>query len=171
MSQSRFRLTPALRKDIVAAVRAGGYPHVAAEAWGVPKEVFDDWLKRGEEADAREPYRSFAHDVRQAFAQARLCAEMAVYKDEPKVWLIHGPGRETEGHPGWSVSVKPAESSEQERNALCDPEMMALFRTVLQALASYPEARIRVAEVLMNVGMEAKDRPRSEEPTLEPMEK
>jgi hypothetical protein len=28
-------------------LRAGGFPHVAAEAADVPHEVFDDWLKRG----------------------------------------------------------------------------------------------------------------------------
>ena len=80
MSAKRFRLTPALRSQIVAGIRAGGYPHVAAEAWGVPKETFDDWLKRGVAADAREPYRSFAKEVRQAQAQARLRAEMAIVR-------------------------------------------------------------------------------------------
>jgi hypothetical protein len=159
MPHTKFRLTPALREQIIAAIRAGGYPHVAAGAWGVPKDVLDDWLKRGDDADAREPYRSFAHDVRQAFAQARLCAEMAVYKDEPKIWLIHGPGRETDDQPGWSVSVKPSEAAAQERNALCDPELMALFRAILHALTPFPEARGKVAEVLMSIGVQGKEPP------------
>ncbi len=153
MSQTRFRLTPGLREQIISSIRAGGYPHVAAEAWGVPKDVLEDWLKRGNDTDAREPYRSFAREIRQAFAQARLCAEMAVYKEEPKIWLMHGPGRECEDQPGWSVSVKPAEASAQARNALCDPELMALFRAVLQALTPFPEARGKVAETLMSLGI------------------
>lgn len=153
MTVKPLRLTPGLREQIVSSVRAGGYPHVAAEAWGVPKDVFDDWLKRGNADDAREPYRSFARDVRQAYAQARLRAELEVYKEEPKLWLIHGPGRETNECPGWSVSVKPAEVAATTRNALCDPELMALLGTLMQALAPYPEARAHVAQVL--VGMDA----------------
>ena len=154
MTTKPFRLTPGLREQIVSSVRAGGYPHVASEALGVPKDVFDDWLKRGNADDAREPCRSFARDVRQAFAQARLRAEIEVYKDDPKLWLIHGPARETTERPGWSVSVKPAEPSATTRNALCDPELMALLGTLMQALMPYPEARAHVAQAL--VGMEAK---------------
>lgn len=153
MSAKRFRLTPVLRSQIVAGIRAGGYPHVAAEAWGVPKEVFDDWLKRGGAPDAREPYVSFAKEVRQAQAQARLRAEMAVFEADPKIWLLHGPGREVDGRPGWSVTVKPAEGIETERNALLDPDLMALFRTLLEVLRPYPEARIEVAQALMNAGL------------------
>src|SRR5580698_9687677 len=102
----KIRLTPQLSKDIASSIRAGGYPHVAGEAWGVPKDVFDDWLKRGNQKNAWEPYRTFAIEVRQAFAQARLRAEAASYEKDPKLWLVHGPGRETEEQPGWSVPVK-----------------------------------------------------------------
>jgi hypothetical protein len=153
MSANRVRVTPALRSQIIAGIHAGGYPHVAAEAWGVPKEIFDDWLKRGSANDAREPYRSFAKDVREAQAKARLRAEMAVFEADPKIWLIHGPGRETDGSPGWSVSVKPAEGTAGERNALLDPQLMALFHTLLEVLRDYPEARIQVAQALMNAGL------------------
>src|SRR5437762_13230908 len=98
MSVRRFRLTPQLRSQIVAGVRAGGYPHVAAEAWGVPRAIFDLWLERGQAKDGREPYASFARDVQTAYAQARLRAELAVFEDDPKVWLAHGPGRESDGN-------------------------------------------------------------------------
>ena len=155
MPATRFHLTPQLRSQIVAGIRAGGYPHVAAEAWGVPKDVFDDWLKRGLDANAREPYRSFACEVRQARAQARLRAELALFQDDPKNWLEHGPGRETDSNPGWSVAVKPAETLAERRNILLDPELMQLFRTLMQVLLPYPEARVQVAQALMNLGMEA----------------
>ena len=100
MAAKRFRLTPQLRSQIVAAIRSGGYPHVAAEAFGVAKEIFDDWFKRGHENGAREPYLTFGREVSEAIAQARLRAEMSVFKDDPKVWLEHGPGRETPTLPG-----------------------------------------------------------------------
>ena len=67
----------------------------------MPKDDFDDWLRRGNEKNAWEPYRTFAIDVRQAFAQARLRAEVAGFEKDPKAWLIHGPGRESEQQPGW----------------------------------------------------------------------
>jgi hypothetical protein len=152
MPAKRFRLTPQLRGEIVAGIRAGGYPHVAAEAFGVPQDVFDDWLQRGREAGARDPYLAFANEVRQAFAQARLRAEISVFKDDPKIWLEHGPGRETERHPGWSVAVKPAEAPDQERNILLDADVMQLFRTLMEVLAPYPDARAEVAQALMNAG-------------------
>jgi transposase-like protein len=152
-STKRFRLTPELRSQIIAAVRSGGYAHIAAEAFGVPKSVFDDWMKRGGERDAREPYASFARDIRQSHAQARLRAEMSLFEAEPKLWLIHGPGRETDASPGWSVSVKPAELASATRNVLLDPELMALFRTLMEVLRPYPEACSQVAQTLMNSGM------------------
>ncbi len=154
MSDKRLRLTPELGQQIAAAIRAGGYPHVAAEAWGVPKEVFDDWLKRGNEKNPWEPYKTFALEVRKAFAQARLRAESASYEKDPKLWLVHGPGRETEEQPGWSVPVKPTEQVAQGHNALLDPQLMALFRTVMEALQPYPEARTKVAQALMKAGVE-----------------
>jgi hypothetical protein len=152
MSERKVRLTPELGQQIVAAIRAGGYPHVAAEAFGVPKDDFDDWLKRGNTKNAWDPYRTFARDVRQAFAQARLRAEMAGYEKDPKAWLIHGPGRESEQQPGWSVSVKPAETHTEARNILLDPELMALFRALMEILQPFPEARSEVAKVLTNMG-------------------
>ena len=149
---SKIRLTPELSEQIVAGIRAGGYPHVAAEARGVSKDLFDDWLKRGNQKNAWEPYRSFARDVRQAFAQARLCAEIAGFKKDPKLWLINGPGRASEQRPGWSVSVKPTEATAETHNVLLDPDWMQLLHTVMQVLLAYPEARAQVADALMNLG-------------------
>ena len=149
----RFRLTAELRKNIVGSIRAGGYPHVAAEAAGVPKDVFDDWLAQGNRKNAWEPFRSFARDVRQAFAQARLLAEIMGYQKNPKVWLVNGPGRESDQRPGWSTSVKPAEPAPEARNALCDPELLAVLRKVRDVLEEFPEARQKVADALANLGV------------------
>jgi len=156
MSRKRIQLTPHIRSKVVQAIQSGGYPHVAAEAMSVPKNVFADWVKRGDEPNAREPYRSFAGDVRVAFSQARLIAEIAVFKDEPKNWLIHGPGREMPESAGWSVSVKAFEKTHEQRNALLDPELMQLFRLLLQSLAPYPEARSQVSRTLVNFGVNEK---------------
>src|SRR5262249_26309250 len=125
------------------------------EAFGVPKDEFDDWLKRGNTSNAPEPYRSFACEIRRAFAQARLQAEMAGYEKDPKAWLIHGPGRESEQRPRWSVSVHAVDATPESRNVLLDPDIMNLFRNVLKALEPYPEARRQVAQALVNLDLKA----------------
>src|ERR1043165_5551958 len=94
MRARRFRMTAALRSQIIAGIHAGGYPHVAAAAFAVPREVFDDWLQRGQASDAKEPYRSFAREIADAQAKARLRAEMTLFETDPKSCLRHGPGRE-----------------------------------------------------------------------------
>jgi len=52
-----------------------------------------------------------------------------------------------------TASVKPAEGGAGERNALLDPELMALFRTLLEVLGPFPDARARVAQALMDDGL------------------
>ncbi len=106
MPKKRPSLTPAVEKVIVAYVRAGGYPHVAAEAAGIPREVFDDWLRKGE-AGRPLKYKQFVEALHQAEAQARLNAEVAALKDKPMDWLRAGPGKETAAKPGWSALAKP----------------------------------------------------------------
>jgi hypothetical protein len=150
MSKSAVRLTPLLRSQIVAGIRSGGFPHVAAEAWGLSQEMFKDWLRRGSGNKPREPYASFAREVRDAEAQARLRAELAVFTDEPKVWLEHGPGRELQGRPGWTTAVKAAAAAEDAGNILLHRQTMALLQNVLEWLTPFPEARIHVARLVPN---------------------
>jgi hypothetical protein len=154
MSEKKPRLTPPVRSRIVSAIHAGAYPHVAAQANGIPCELFDAWLQRGTQSGAREPYASFARDVHIGVALARLKAESEVFQKDPKVWLEHGPGRETGHSPGWSSPVKPAEQESNDRNPFLDPALMNLFRSLLAALVPYPEARLHVADTLMKHGLD-----------------
>jgi hypothetical protein len=142
------RLTPLLREQILAGIRAGGYPHVAAEAWGVPREDFDDWLRRGRGIGARQPYRSFVLDVQQAHAQARLKAEIETFENDAKIWLEHGPGKETTQRPGWSSSARPVDGATQSGNVFEQPEIVALMRVLLDSVEPFPDARARAAGVL-----------------------
>src|SRR5665213_3693441 len=77
MAQKRPLLTPEIEAKILAYVRAGGFAHVAAEAAGVSREVFEEWMRKGESKRAIPKYRLFAEKVRQAEATARLGAEVA----------------------------------------------------------------------------------------------
>ncbi|HXG12378.1 MAG TPA: hypothetical protein VNK04_21660 [Gemmataceae bacterium] len=131
-------------RQILAAIRQGVYPWVAAEAAGVSREQFQLWLKSN-----KRRYRRFAVEVRKAQAQARMQAEMALFSNDPRSWLKSGPGREANGEPGWSKEVPPHLDKEPPAvHPLEDPAWRELFDQILAALAPYPEARAALAEVL-----------------------
>ena len=149
MSKSAFSFDALLADRVLSYIRSGGYPLVAAEAAGVPGEVFLQWLDWGEKKKAREPYRSFARAVRQAAAQGRLVAELAVHEKDPKYWLTHGPGKETGHNPGWTGEVKPSGTQETAGQAgTTDVQWQTLYGLLMHALAEYPEARLAVAQAL-----------------------
>jgi hypothetical protein len=156
MARSRHELTPALQQSIVAYIRAGGFPHVAAEAAGVPRQVFERWCRLGEGPRARPLYRAFADAVRQAAAQARLGAEVAVHDGKPLDWLRNGPGRETADVPGWTSLARPRPPGRAE-SPLLDPAVQALLARLLEALADFPEARVHAASAIEASG--AAERP------------
>jgi hypothetical protein len=147
MTRKPHRLTPALQQAIAAYIRAGGFEHVAAEAAGVPRRVFDKWLHAGQRKEGRKVYRRFVAAVRQAGAQARLGAEIAVLKAKPLDWLKCGPGKERPGNPGWSTAAR-AQSRGNETHPLMLPEMQRLVATLLGALSPYPEARMVAVRAL-----------------------
>src|SRR5262245_38146551 len=112
MPNRRYTITPDTTHSICAYIRQGGFPDVAAEAAGIPVEIFRQWLAKGQATKAREPYRSFASEVRQAIAQGRIMAEMQVQKKDPRFWLLKGPGRETPDRPGWCRETTPLVGSD-----------------------------------------------------------
>ncbi len=147
-----IRLTIKLRQTICAFIRAGAFAQVAAAAAGVPPEVFADWLERGQRSGAREPYRSFAAEVQQAIAQARVSAEMNVLHKAPATWLRNGPGRESAEQPGWTTTARPVSRRDsRSMNVLLDPGMQRVLTALLRVLEPYPEARAAVARALSGV--------------------
>lgn len=144
----RIILSPERQQQIVAAVRAGSYPHIAAQAFGVPSRTFDEWLRRGQAGHGREPFRSFALAVEEAHAQARLRAEMEVLKETPRIWLEHGPGRERPDHLGWSSAVQPSLVRATSHNALLQAEVIELIRVLQEELGAQPEVRQRLGNLI-----------------------
>ena len=135
------KLTDELARGILAAIRAGAFPHVAAAAYGVHLALWDRWLRRGRRKDAREPYRSFVRRVEEAEAQARLRAEVAALEKDARGWLKHGPGRDLPGRPGWAALVRPAPPPEKHAvRWLASPEFAHFFALLRAALAPFPEA-------------------------------
>ena len=100
----RTLLTAELQRDICAFVRAGAYDYAAAEACGISRRAFFEWLERGERESTRgraPVYVQFARAIRRAQAEARVSAEVTVKKIDPKWWLsrMH---RERPDAPGWN---------------------------------------------------------------------
>src|SRR5262245_14694313 len=125
MSSTQPKLTPAIQQAIVAYVRAGGFPHVAAEAAGVSADTFEQWLELAERPHAAAKYRAFAEAVRQAAAQARLSAEVETRNGKPLDWLRGGPGRPTREGEGWTGPARADVPSSSDSSGL-SPEVLQL---------------------------------------------
>jgi hypothetical protein len=107
----RTLLTMELQERICAFIRQGAYDYSAAEACGISRQTFFEWLARGEGRDQVRPgnrrYAEFARAVRRAQGEARVLAEIQIKKIDPKWWLsrMH---RDKPGEPGWSNPPKTA---------------------------------------------------------------
>lgn len=138
-------LTPERHRAIVAAIRAGSYDWVAAQANGVNPATFILWMRRGER-ERKRPYFQFFEDVRVARAQARLSAEIEVRKDHPFNWLRFGPGREREGEAGWTESSEIKHSGAV--GVMYSKEWTVISVAIEAALDNYPDAKLAVAEAM-----------------------
>jgi hypothetical protein len=142
-------LTPERHKAIVAAIRAGAFDWIAAEANGIDRETFKLWMRTGTRTK-REPYLSFVRDVRTARAQARLSAEIEVRKDQPFAWLRFGPGRERDGEAGWTESSEVKHSGSV--GVMYTQEWTVISVAIEAALENFPEAKLAIAEALRRLG-------------------
>ena len=164
---SRLRLTPEVHKQIVSYIRSGCYEWLAAEAAGVPRALFEEWLRRG--LAGMRAYRAFAEEVSRARAQARARAEIAAFEKDPGFWLRHGPGRETSTAPGWSGPVRPLATTAQ-ANALESLSVLELLQVLDEALRSHPEARAAVLQAIDQLHPRQTRSPRSSPKTETPPE-
>src|SRR5262249_26544201 len=150
----RTLYSPERHRAIVAAIRAGAYDWLAAEACGVDRRTFRRWMLWGKRR--RKPWVTLYQDVREARAQARVAAEIEVRKEQPFNWLRFGPGREREDEPGWT------ESSELKLSGSVDlvhtDEWQRIASAIDEALKPFPQARIAVASALSNLN-EPSDEP------------
>ena len=140
---------------ILSYIEGGGFAHVAAQAAGVPQEVFQRWLERGSGKKAREPYRTFSEKVAKSLALARLDSELDVRKGDPRSWLKCGPGKEAPGNPGWSRATKPLVPLEQRvLDIIASRQVYGLLAKIAQALQPFPEARLAVKAVVEQAARE-----------------
>ena len=111
MTGRRPLLNEQTTAKVVEAIEGGAFDWVAAEAAGIGRRTFYDWLARGERGHRR--YIEFLVRVRQARAEARISAEALVRQRDPLSWLRLGPGRERDDGPGWTAPQKPQPQSAQ----------------------------------------------------------
>jgi hypothetical protein len=140
---------PETTRLLLMYIRAGGHPHVAAEAAGLPRAQFTHCMEQGASARAGSRPGAFFHAVCQAHAQARLRAETTVFEKRPLDWLRSGPGKERPDDLGWTSAPRalPRPSAARDFHAV-DPQWQAVVRVLLQSLTPYPELRVRIAAAL-----------------------
>ncbi len=143
----RIRLTPGLQAMILQFIRAGSYDWVAAEAAGVPRSLFEHWLRVGE-ASPRRPYREFFYEVMRARAEARVAAELTALKKDARFWLRYGPGRDRPDQPGWGTRLTPVDNASAAAEPFASLEFNRLLAALSRALEPFPEARVAAAKAL-----------------------
>jgi hypothetical protein len=133
------RITSEIQALLLAQIRAGSYPQVAAEAAGVPRYVFVAWLQKGRQ-QSKGRYRELWLVVRQAKAQARAKAEIDARQEDVRFWLRHGPAKR-----GWTAPAK-GQRSTAAGAALSAAVFFKLLGEALQALLPFPEARAAIVQ-------------------------
>src|SRR5262245_15925967 len=147
MNDPRHPPTAEIQRQICGLIHSGAFPHVAAEAAGVPQKVFERWMRWGRAARPVPLYRDFYEAVCQAQAYARVVAENHAFEHATITWLKSGPGQETAGSPGWTSPVRPRPLPEVPRRLSTD-RLQTLITVLLHALAPFPEARAAAADAL-----------------------
>jgi hypothetical protein len=147
MGKSKLKLTGELLDAICQRLKAGAFERVAVESLGVSWSAYRDWQDRAKRRHCPSIYRLLAADVVQARAHARFMAEMTVCKEDPKFWLVQGPGRDRATQEGWGTGAKSAAGAEHPQDSSI---LWELFELLLTALAPYPEPRAAAAAVIDN---------------------
>src|SRR5581483_10561473 len=117
--------------NIASFIRAGGFPEGAAQAAGVPVDLFRRWLRRAETPRTRRLFRTLKHECETAAAQSRLAAEIRVHEKKPEFWLLDGPGKDVPGKAGWSVAARSIEP-EFDRQSAMDEGRQAVMMEIME---------------------------------------
>ncbi len=93
---------------LITYIKAGAYPHVAAQVIKIGVRTWDEWRSKAACGDTDErwmvdginPYQMLFDRINAASAEARVLAEVEVRQADPKFWLTQGPGK-TDPNGGW----------------------------------------------------------------------
>jgi hypothetical protein len=139
------KLTPEISARIIGLVRGGVFLSQAAEASGVHRLTALEWMRRGEDRDARPNapiYRAFADGVRAAKAEAAALAMVDVKRATPYRWLAaYDP--ET-----WSEQGHIQVHHSGEVSVLHSVDWVSLRTSLLTTLRQFPDALAALRVVL-----------------------
>lgn len=147
--KTKYKLTEDFIKSLSLRIKAGVSPQVASEAEGVPGDVLDLWLSYAKAKQPQKIYVKLQDAVMQATAHAVGMAEMKMREEDPKAWLLHGPGKAA----GWTRPQKAPTLLLDNRsvNVTNDSQTNDLIVMLLEQLAPFPEARAAMAQALANL--------------------
>lgn len=133
-------LTEERLTEILDQVAIGVPPQVAAIASGVPRRTWQNWLARGREAEAPEPYASVA---------VRLDEALATYH-RSRVQIVHDGAVKDPRLAQWELERRFSDEWGDKSRAgsvtvnvgviVESPEWRALAAEMLEALAPFPDA-------------------------------
>jgi hypothetical protein len=140
------KLTPEIKRRIVAAIGAGNYAEPAARSAGISPATYYRWLKRGEKA-SEGIYRDFLDQVRRAESEAEVHAVAVIRKAMPGDWRAAAHYLERRYPDRW----RRRESLEHEGQAqlvvtadhLSDPSTRKELREITRRIAGAREDRPR----------------------------
>ena len=133
-------LTDEIADKIVAYLRAGAFLEGAAEAAGISPRTLREWIERGEGRHPTRPctpkLKAFASRVRQAMAEARIGAEVRVYRENPRYWLTHAAPSTLERE-GWTT---PPPGAHEQTGGRGENQLAELIRKLDEDQAPQREA-------------------------------
>ena len=108
------KLTPEVQERIVAVLRSGAYVEQAAEAAGIGRSTFDDWIRRGDSDAAKDkPFRDLRDAVEQARAEAEARHVALIARASSKSWQAAAWLLERQYPNRWGKVSERKQSSEE----------------------------------------------------------
>ena len=112
------KLTPEVQERIVAVLRSGAYVEQAAEAAGIGRSTFDDWIRRGDSDAAKDkPFRDLRDAVEQARAEAEARHVALIARASSKSWQAAAWLLERQYPNRWGKVSERKQSSEEPAEA------------------------------------------------------
>ena len=111
-------INPKLEEAILMALRQGAFPSAAAEASGVPRQTFSDWMRRGAQ-QRRGVYHELYVKVMAAMSEGELRALEQVQAAAEKDWKAAAWLLERRFRARWARQVEtPAEGPSENQTSL-----------------------------------------------------
>ena len=110
-------IDPRVEECILMALRRGSFPSTAAEAAGVPKQTFSDWMRKGAR-QRRGIYKEFYERVLEAMAEGEIRALGKVQAAADRDWKAAAWLLERRFRARWARQTDPPAEGTSENQTL-----------------------------------------------------